>query len=55
LGSPETPEFVPSNLIHTAQLGLIGPEEFRKNAGKFGWELWAAPKSQEESSFLEGY
>ncbi|HIJ08260.1 TPA: hypothetical protein HA274_02790, partial [Candidatus Bathyarchaeota archaeon] len=27
-------------LIHAAQLGLIRPEEFRKNAVKFGWELW---------------
>jgi hypothetical protein len=39
-GSPETPEFVPADLIHAAQLGLIRPEEFRKNAVKFGWELW---------------
>jgi len=35
-GSPETPELVPSDLIHAAQLGLIRPEEFRKNAVKFG-------------------
>jgi hypothetical protein len=41
-GSPETPELVPSDLIHAAQLGLIRPEEFRKNAVKFGWELWEA-------------
>jgi len=27
-GSPETPEFVPADLIHAAQLGLIRPEEF---------------------------
>ena len=39
-GSPETPELVPADLIHAAQLGLIRPEEFRKNAVKFGWELW---------------
>jgi hypothetical protein len=43
-GSPETPEIIPSDLIHAAQLGLIRPEEFRKNAVKFGWELWDAPK-----------
>jgi hypothetical protein len=48
-GSPETPELVPSDLIHSAQLGLIRPEEFRKNAIKFGWELWDAPKGQEGS------
>jgi hypothetical protein len=41
-GSPETPELVPADLIHAAQLGLIRPEEFRKNAVKFGWELWEA-------------
>jgi len=39
-GSPETPELVPADLIHATQLGLIRPEEFRKNAVKFGWELW---------------
>ena len=39
-GSPETPELVPADLIHAAQLGLIRPEEFRRNAVKFGWELW---------------
>jgi len=45
-GSPETPEIVPSDLIHAAQLGLIRPEEFRKNAVKFDWELWDAPLVQ---------
>ena len=30
----ETSEFVLSDLIHAAQLGLICPEEFRKNAVK---------------------
>lgn len=45
-GSPKTPEFVPADLIHAAQLGLIRPEEFRKNAVKFGWELWDAPKME---------
>jgi len=39
-GSPQTPELDPADLIHAAQLGLIRPEEFRKNAVKFGWELW---------------
>jgi hypothetical protein len=41
-GTPETPELVPADLLHAAQLGLIRPEEFRKNAVKFGWELWDA-------------
>lgn len=39
-GSPETPEVVMADLIKAAELGLIRPEEFRKNATKFGWELW---------------
>ena len=29
-----------AGLIRAAELGLIRPEEFRKNAVKFGWELW---------------
>ena len=44
---PETSEFVLPDLIHAAQLGLICPEEFRKNAVKFGWELWDAPEGSE--------
>jgi hypothetical protein len=48
-GSPETPELVPADLMRAAELGLVRAEEFRKNAVKFGWELWdsketAAPK-----------
>jgi hypothetical protein len=39
-GSPETPELVPADLIKAAELGLVRAEEFRKNAVKFGWELW---------------
>lgn len=39
-GSPETPEVVTADLIKAAELSLIRPEEFRKNATKFGWELW---------------
>jgi hypothetical protein len=40
IGSPETPELVPSDLIKAAELGLVQAEEFSKNAVKFGWELW---------------
>jgi hypothetical protein len=47
---PETSEFVLPALIHAAQLGLIRPEEFRKNAVKFGWELWDAPESLQKGS-----
>ncbi|MBT0160735.1 hypothetical protein G4O51_12215 [Candidatus Bathyarchaeota archaeon A05DMB-2] len=39
-GSPENPEVVMADLIKAAELGLIRSEEFRKNATKFGWELW---------------
>jgi len=39
-GSPETPEMNSADLIKAAEAGLIRQEEFRKNAVKFGWELW---------------
>ncbi len=39
-GSPETPELNSTDLIKAAESGLIRQEEFRKNAIKFGWELW---------------
>jgi hypothetical protein len=39
-GSPETPALNPADLIKAAELGLVRAEEFRKNAVKFGWELW---------------
>ncbi len=39
-GSPEVPEVVMADMLRAAELGLIRPEEFRKNAAKFGWELW---------------
>jgi len=57
-GSPETPEPIPADLIHAAQLGLIRPEEFRKNAVKFGWELWEAqpetPTASEDATVTRG-
>jgi len=39
-GTPETPEVVLADIVKAAELNLIRPEEFRKNAVKFGWELW---------------
>ncbi|MCJ7559585.1 hypothetical protein MUO79_03070 [Candidatus Bathyarchaeota archaeon] len=41
-GSPETPKITAADLIAaaTATPPLIRPDEFRKNAVKFGWELW---------------
>ena len=54
-GSPETPELVPADLIRAAELGLVRAEEFRKNAVKFGWELWdTQPKSQDGSDSSSG-
>lgn len=41
-GSPQTPQVSLTDLIKAAEIGLIRTEEFRKNAVKFGWELWAA-------------
>ncbi len=29
-----------ADLLKAAEQGLIRPEEFRKNASKFGWQLW---------------
>jgi hypothetical protein len=54
-GSPETPELNPADLIKAAELGLIRSEEFRKNAVKFGWELWdAQPASTPNQTDTQG-
>jgi hypothetical protein len=54
-GSPETPELVPADLIKAAELGLVRAEEFRKNAVKFGWELWdAKPENTPEQAGVQG-
>lgn len=44
-GSPQTKEVNTADLLKAAELGFIRQEEFRKNALKFGWELWAEPQS----------
>jgi hypothetical protein len=36
----KTKEANPADLIKAAEQGLIRQEEFRKNAVKFGWQLW---------------
>lgn len=51
-GSPETPELVPADLIRAAELGLVRPEEFRKNAVKFGWELWDDTSQPDQGTVL---
>jgi hypothetical protein len=39
-GSPKTQETNMADILKAAELGFIRAEEFRKNAVKFGWELW---------------
>ncbi len=39
-GTPDTPEFLISDLLSAAEKGLVRPDEFRKNAVRFGWQLW---------------
>ena len=51
LGSPELPKIETADMLRAAELGLIRPEEFRKNAVKFGWELWEKePEAESEFS-----
>jgi hypothetical protein len=54
-GSPETPEVTLADLIAAATVTppLIRSEEFRKNAVKFGWELWDEKPQQPGSSSQE--
>jgi hypothetical protein len=48
-GSPEVPEVVMADILKAAELGLIRREEFRKNAVKFGWELWEQQPEEAET------
>ncbi|HIH96128.1 MAG TPA: hypothetical protein HA348_01320, partial [Thermoplasmata archaeon] len=48
-GSPDIPEIVFADIVKAAELGLIRPEEFRKNAVKFGWELWEKEPESDSS------
>jgi len=50
-GTEKAPEIVVADMLKAAELGLIRQEEFRKNAVKFGWQLWE--KTQPETS-MEG-
>jgi hypothetical protein len=45
-GVEEAPEVVVTDMLRAAELGLIRMEEFRKNAVKFGWELWEKPQPE---------
>jgi len=50
-GMRQEPEIEFADLIETAKLGpsYIRPEEFRKNAMKFGFELWEEEESTEQT------
>jgi hypothetical protein len=48
-GVPEKPEIVMADMLKAAELGFISREEFRKNAAKFGWELWEQEETQPET------
>ncbi|MEM3356613.1 MAG: hypothetical protein QW166_02170, partial [Candidatus Bathyarchaeia archaeon] len=45
-GTEKTPEIIVADMLKAAELGLIRGEEFRKNAVKFGWQLWDLPKPE---------
>jgi hypothetical protein len=45
-GSEKVPEIVMADMLKAAELGLIRHEEFRKNAIKFGWQLWEKPQPE---------
>jgi hypothetical protein len=49
-GSEKVPEIVMADMLKAAELGLIRREEFRKNAIKFGWQLWEKPETSMESA-----
>jgi hypothetical protein len=51
-GSPKTQEASLTDMLRAAELDLIRPEEFRKNAVKLGWELWenAQPDNSVEAA-----
>ncbi len=49
-GSPKTPAISVVDMLKAAELGLIRQEEFRKNAVKFGWELWEQPETSMEGA-----
>jgi hypothetical protein len=45
-GSPQTREVSVGDMLRACELKLIREEEFRKNAVKFGWELWETKEKQ---------
>ena len=49
-GSPEAPEVNVADMLKAKELGLIRSEEFRKNAVKWGWELWEEQQPEDSES-----
>jgi len=45
-GTPQSREMNAADLLKAAELKLVREKEFRKNALKFGWELWDEPESE---------
>jgi hypothetical protein len=45
-GSPQTREINAADMLKAAELKMIRMEEFRKNAQKFGWELWSGTQNE---------
>jgi hypothetical protein len=45
-GAEKVPEIVMADMLKAAELDLIRQEEFRKNAVKFGWQLWEKPQPE---------
>jgi len=45
-GVEKAPEIVMADMLKAAELKLIREEEFRKNAVKFGWQLWERPQPE---------
>ncbi len=45
-GTPQTKEVNVADLLRAAELKLVREDEFRKNALKFGWELWTPKEAQ---------
>jgi len=52
-GTGDSPEFLIDNLISAAEKGLIRADEFRKNAVRFGWQLWE-DKTQGDNKAVGG-
>jgi hypothetical protein len=48
-GLPKTVDTNIVDMLRAFELGLVGKDEFRKNATKMGWELWERPAAESEA------